>query len=103
MTSYPTGERGKPSSVNELGFAAADAVPDRAVKPPVVCWPWHLWRLAADDGHPTGANCALCRLDVAVPRVEQHRKPICLYCAIDTGLRSGEPRPFPDNGRTAAL
>lgn len=51
----------------------------------VVCWPWHLWFLAVNDGHPRGGDCRRCGRDVAVPRSAK-RDPICLYCALDVGL-----------------
>ena len=59
-----------------------------------ICWPWHLWRLAADDGHPRGANCAVCGRDIAVEVGQPVTGAVCMYCAIDRGWLKAEDAPL---------
>lgn len=59
----------------------------------VVCWPWHLWFLAPNDGHPRGGECSGCGRSVAVPRAAVG-DPLCLYCGIDQGVVEAIDAPF---------
>lgn len=47
-----------------------------------VCPAWHL---RDRPPHPVGGQCRLCRRDVAMPPTRRV-SPICLYCALDTGV-----------------
>jgi hypothetical protein len=50
----------------------------------VACWPWGLSWL---DGKPVRfATCRTCKRDVAQPEAAARDVPICLYCALDSGL-----------------
>lgn len=74
----------------------------RDIAAPVVCWPWHLWRLAVDNGrHPLGRACRTCGRDIAVPASATGRGAICLYCALDSGAAAAVERPFGDDTRFA--
>lgn len=58
-----------------------------------VCWPWHLWWLV-EGAHPIESHCRFCRRDVALPRAEADKQPVCLYCAMDRGLVEAVEIPF---------
>lgn len=60
---------------------------------PVICWPWHLWFLANDEGHPRGGVCRYCQCDVAIPPGSTGL-PVCLYCGMDRGLVEAVDVPF---------
>lgn len=61
---------------------------------PVICWPWHLWRLEESEGHPQGGVCRICRRDVAVPRGAPASAAICIYCGLDRGLTPALDEPL---------
>lgn len=47
------------------------------------CMPWRL----RDNRVPAiGAACAECGLDVELPRDLSGYQPVCIYCAMDSGL-----------------
>lgn len=68
----------------------------------VVCWPWRLWWLAPNDGHPRGGRCCRCEREVAVPR-SATRDGICIYCALDVGLIDGIDAPLCENRSSAGV
>lgn len=49
--------------------------------------PCHAWRLRDGRGnHPIGAQCSDCGQDVALDRGLTGFDPVCVYCALETGL-----------------
>lgn len=50
----------------------------------VPCWPWEL--RALELGPALQAYCRPCGREVALPADHQADRPVCLYCAMDSGL-----------------
>ena len=50
----------------------------------VACWPWPMRHMQPE--RPIGAVCRECERDVALPVTERECAPVCIYCALDTGL-----------------
>ena len=50
----------------------------------VACWPWGLgWLTNAAVQY---ATCRTCQRDVAQPKERAKEVPVCLYCALESGL-----------------
>lgn len=47
-------------------------------------WPWELAWL--DGRNAQYATCRTCERDVAQPKANAREVPVCLYCAMDSGL-----------------
>ena len=58
----------------------------------VACFPWHL-RICFDVP-VRAAFCRSCQLDVALPVDRERDRPICIYCAMDSGLIPAVDVPF---------
>jgi hypothetical protein len=50
----------------------------------VACWPWGLEGLSGQAVQ--WATCRTCQRDVAQPKASARDVPVCLYCALDSGL-----------------
>lgn len=56
------------------------------------CFPW---RLRTCTEEPTrAAVCGSCGLDVALPIARERERPVCIYCAMDSGLIPAVDVPF---------
>lgn len=58
----------------------------------VACWPWGLGWLAKQEVQY--ATCRTCERDVAQPKARAKEVPVCLYCALDSGLLPLEDYPL---------
>lgn len=48
------------------------------------CWPWGLSWI---DGEAVQyATCRTCQRDIAQPVAKAREVPVCIYCALDSGL-----------------
>lgn len=60
--------------------------PTIAARARTPCWPWDDWRNEQCPGHPIGAQCVDCGMDVALNPALIAYDPVCIYDAFRTGL-----------------
>jgi hypothetical protein len=58
----------------------------------VPCWPWHLHWIPREEVQY--ATCRTCERDIAQPMARSKEVPVCIYCAMESGLLPLEERPF---------
>lgn len=58
----------------------------------VPCWPWSLRFLSEQPA--VGEQCRECGRDVARPEAKAGEVPVCIYCALDSGLLPLEDEPL---------
>jgi len=58
----------------------------------VACWPWSLGWIDREAVHY--ATCRTCQRDVAQPKEAAKLVPVCLYCALESGLLPLEDSPL---------
>jgi len=65
----------------------------------VACWPWGLGWI--DHAPLQYATCRTCERDVAQPVANAKDVPVCIYCALDSGLLPLEERPLGESSLAA--